>query len=98
MDAIGIKTGYYLMSNDSKGMVAYIIQFLRTGTPDEDKFVMKYSGHFFDRYNERMVLGLTGASKVVKHFFKNNFDYDLGKSKVINGIRCMHFILKKALV
>ena len=45
-----------------------------------------------------MELGLTETSKIVKHFFKNNFDYDLGQSEVIvNDIRCMHLIFKEGI-
>ena len=98
LDPKGIKTAYYLKSYDSKGMVAYMIQFINAGTRQEDKFVIKYTRHFFDRYNERMGLGFTETSKVVKHFFKNNFEYDLGHSEVLsNGIRCTHFIFKEGI-
>ncbi len=98
MNAREVKTSFYLKSNDGKGMVAYTIQFLHTGTANEDRFVVKYSGHFFDRYNERMSLGLTEGSKVVRYFFKNNFDYDLGQSGILaNGIRSTHFIFKKGI-
>lgn len=98
MDTRGIKTGYYIKSHDKKGMVAYMIQFLDTGTPEEDKFVLKYAGHFFQRYNERMHLGLTDTSRILKHFFKNNLDHDLGSFEMLDcGVRCMHFIFKEGI-
>jgi hypothetical protein len=36
------------------------------------EIVQSYNGHFFERYNERMALGLTSPLEIVKYFFQYN--------------------------
>jgi len=97
-DAIGIKRGFYLKSRDSRGLCVYMIQFINGGTHEEEKFVMKYNQHFFDRYNERMCLGLTDTSRVIAHFFKYNLDSDMGETETLeNGICAVHFVYPQGM-
>ena len=97
-DAIGIKRGFYLKSRDSRGLAVYMIQFINGGTHEEEKLVIKYNQHFFDRYNERMGLGLTDTSKVIAYFFKYNLDYDIGESEILeNGICALHFVYPQGM-
>ena len=58
----------YLKVHDQAGLVAYCVTLLQ----DEVALVVKYTPHFFRRYNERMNLGLTKPEEILKHFFKNN--------------------------
>lgn len=97
-DTIGIKRGFYLKSRDSRGMAVYMIQFVDADTHAEEKLVMKYNQHFFDRYNERMGLGLTDTSKVIAHFFKYNLDSAMGETEMLdNGISALHFVYPQGM-
>ncbi len=97
-DAIGIKRGFYLKSRDSRGLAVYMIQFLNGGTHEEEKFVIKYNQHFFDRYNERMGLGLSETSRVIAHFFKYNLEYVMGETEMLeNGICALHFVFPQGM-
>ncbi|MGH2565568.1 MAG: hypothetical protein ACRDE5_13715, partial [Ginsengibacter sp.] len=92
-DAVGIKRGFYLKSRDNRGLAVYMIQFINGGTHEEEKFVIKYNQHFFDRYNERMGLGLQETSKVITHFFKYNLESSMGETEALkNGISALHFV------
>lgn len=88
-----IKTAYYLKGWDKIGKVAYIIHFI-----NEEKFVVKYNTHFFKRYNERMNLGLTEPDKIIKHFFKNNFEHHMGQTEALDdGTRYTTFIYENGM-
>lgn len=58
----------YVKAYDKSGLVAYSVNVLG----DQIPLLVKYTGHFLKRYNERMNLGLTKPEEVLKHFFKNN--------------------------
>jgi hypothetical protein len=97
-DPVGIKRGFYLKSRDSRGLAVYMIQFLNGGTHEEEKFVIKYNQHFFDRYNERMGLGLSETSKVIAQFFKYNLESDMGETETLpNGICALHFVFPQGM-
>ena len=97
-DTIGIKRGFYLKSRDSRGLAVYMIQFVNSGTHEEEKLVMKYNQHFFERYNERMGLGLTDTSKVIAHFFKYNLESAMGETEMLdNGICALHFVYPQGM-
>jgi hypothetical protein len=98
MDHVGIKTAYYVKSTDKVSLVVYSFMFHNIGTPDEEIYLLKYYKHFFDRYNQRLALGFTETSKIVKHFFKNNFDVNLGISEMLeNGICSSPFAYAQGL-
>ena len=93
-----IKVAFYIKGWDRRGLVAYSIQFADLGTPQEDKYIVKYSAHFFQRYNERMLLGFSDSGKVIKHFFKRNFDYEVGQSELLeDGTMLVHFVFKEGI-
>ena len=97
-DAVGIKRGFYLKSMDSRGLAVYMIQFVNFGTHEEEKYVIKYNQHFFDRYNERMGLGLTETSRVIAQFFKYNLESDMGQTEMLqNGICALHFVFPQGI-
>ena len=97
-EALGIKKGFYLKSRDSRGLAVYMIQFVNFGTHEEEKYVMKYNQHFFDRYNERMGLDLKDTSKVISRFFKYNLESELGESEILdNGICAVHFVFPEGI-
>ena len=92
-DPIGIKRGFYLKSRDSRGLAVYMIQFVNPGTHEEEKLVIKFNQHFFERYNERMALGFTDTSRVLAHFFKYNLESTMGETAMLdNGISATHFV------
>jgi len=89
----GIAHVFYVKSRDSNGIIVYSIQFVNYGTENEERFVIKYSTHFLQRYNERMELGFGENSKVIKHFFRNNLDFEVGQSQQLDdATRLTHFI------
>ncbi len=93
-----IKTAFYLKSYDKVGVVAYLIQFINWGSENKYNHVVKHNSHFFKRYNERMELGLTDPAKVIKHFFRNNFESEIGQTELLDdGTRYIHFIYNEGI-
>jgi hypothetical protein len=93
-----INTAFYIKAWDKIGISAYNIQFRNQDEESEDYFIIKFNTHFFKRYNERMVLGLTEPSKILAHFFKNNFDFYIGQSELFDdGTRYIHFIFEEGI-
>ena len=91
----GIKKLYYLRTNDKKGAVTYLIQFF---LDTDEKYLVKLNTHFFKRYNERLHLHLTKPADVIKHFFKHNFESEIGESELLpNGNRLVHFVYAKGI-
>ena len=98
LNAAGIDRAFYIKSLDRFGTVAYNIQFRNEGKENEEKFLIKYNTHFFNRYNERMNLHFNETAQVIKHFFRNNFDFDIGESQLIeDGTGYIHFIFKEGM-
>jgi hypothetical protein len=94
----GTKKSYYIKSADKVGLVAYSLLFNHRDTGEMDIYLMKYYKHFFDRYNQRMALGFNETSKTIKHFFKNNFEFTLGETDIIeNNIACSPLIFAEGL-
>jgi hypothetical protein len=92
-----MKTLYYVKSRDDKGAIAYNLYFLNM-EGEEHLYLVKYSAHFFARYNERMELGFTDTSKIIRHFFRNNFDFDQGESEELDdGSRLLHFVFEDGI-
>jgi len=92
-----IKTLYYLRSRDHKGPVAYNIYFQNTDA-ERQLYVVKYTTHFFERYNERMALGFIDTSKIIRHFFKNNFEFEQGQSnELYDGARLTNFVFEDGI-
>jgi len=50
------------------------------------------------RNDERMNLHFNETAQVIKHFFRNNFDFDIGESQLIeDGTGYIHFIFKEGM-
>jgi len=95
---VGIKTFFYVKAADKLGIAVYSLMFENTSKPDEKISLMKYYKHFFDRYNERMVLGFTEISKTIKYFFKKNSEFTLGSTEEIeNGLSSCHFVYDEGM-
>lgn len=72
---------YFIRSYDTAGLIAFNVVEDAERTK---KILVKYSTHFFKRYNERMKLNETNMEKLVRRYFKfnSNTDHKMGK---ING-------------
>jgi len=87
------RTAYYVKSRDSNGTIVYSVQFFNHGDEHEERCIIKYTTHFLQRYNERMELGFGELSKVIKYFFRNNLEMEMGQSQQLDdGTRCTQFI------
>jgi len=94
----GIDRAFYIKSMDKVGTVAYNLQFRNHGKENAEKFLIKYNSHFFSRYNERMNLKISEPAQVIRHFFKNNFDSDIGESQLMeDGTRYIHFVFREGM-
>ncbi len=51
---------------NDKGFEAYLPLI------DKQGWMMRYTSHFFNRYNERLKLGIVHPRDIVRHYFKNN--------------------------
>jgi hypothetical protein len=71
---------YFIRSYDTTGLIAFnVVEDI-----NRTKYLVKYSTHFFKRYNERMKLNETNMEKLVRRYFKfnSNLDHKMGN---ING-------------
>lgn len=93
-----IKTSYYLKTLDKKGLAAYAVRIVNDEQGKVQKSLLKYTAHFFERYNERMNLKISESGKVLKHFFRNNFDYASASSKTVKGnLRETEFVFNEGI-
>ena len=93
-----IKTSYYLKTLDQKVVAAYAVQIVSDEKGKLHKNLLKYTAHFFELYHERMNLKLSESGKVLKHFFRNNFDYGSASSKPHNGnLRSTEFVFNEGI-
>jgi hypothetical protein len=58
---------FYVKTDDKVGLTAYSVFMMQ-----EIPMLIKYNGHFFKRYRERMGLEEIKPDQVLKKFFKNN--------------------------
>ena len=98
IDCKGIKKAFYVHTRDSRGMVAYTIEFLDMVDGTMEKYLVKYNSHFFQRYNERMQLGFPDQAKTIKYFFKKNLEYKKGATELIaDKLRQVHFVYENGI-
>lgn len=98
IEPYSIKTSYYLRTFDKKGPGIYTLQFMYDENEVTDLFLLKYSYHFFERYNERMHLNLTDGKKIINHFLKNNFHCNRAQSDILlEDIRYNHYVFKDGI-
>ena len=53
-------------------MYYYSDKGIRLFGPEEDGRLNVYNGHFLNRYNERLCLGLSNMTDIILHFLKND--------------------------
>lgn len=68
---------YFIRSYDNKGLIAFNI----IEDANRTKYLVKFTTHFFKRYNERMKLNETNMERLVRRYFKfnSNLDNKMGK-------------------
>lgn len=81
---------FYITTRDAWSSVTYQIAFDQANNVN---YLVKLYKHFFERYNERLFLGLSKHEQVVKHYITHNVDNEIGLSQVLpTGQRLVEFV------